>query len=59
MLVSVLINLELNKLMNFQHPGILMAVTNTIATLPGITVPIFVGKLITKDVSNFEMILEF
>ncbi|CRK86494.1 CLUMA_CG000152, isoform A [Clunio marinus] len=29
--------------------GILMAVTNTVATLPGITVPIFVGELTHKD----------
>jgi MFS transporter, ACS family, solute carrier family 17 (sodium-dependent inorganic phosphate cotransporter), other len=30
--------------------GILMAFTNTVATLPGITVPIFVGKLTHDDV---------
>jgi len=29
--------------------GILMAFTNTVATLPGITVPIFVGKLTHSD----------
>jgi hypothetical protein len=28
-----------------------MAFTNTVATLPGITVPIFVGKLTHSDVS--------
>lgn len=29
-----------------------MAITNTVATLPGISVPIFVGKLVKTDVSN-------
>lgn len=29
--------------------GILMAVTNTMATIPGITVPLFVGQLTKKD----------
>lgn len=28
-----------------------MAFTNTVATIPGITVPIFVGKLTHDDVS--------
>lgn len=32
--------------------GILMAFTNTVATLPGITVPIFVGTLTHSDVSS-------
>jgi ACS family sodium-dependent inorganic phosphate cotransporter len=31
--------------------GILMAITNTAATLPGISVPIFVGALTHTDVS--------
>lgn len=29
-----------------------MAVTNTMATIPGISVPIFVGQLTKKDVSS-------
>lgn len=32
-----------------------MAITNTAATLPGITVPLFVGKLITKDVIRWKL----
>lgn len=32
--------------------GTLMAITNTIATIPGIVVPIFVGKLTESDVSG-------
>ena len=40
--------------------GMLMALTNTFATLPGIIVPIFVGKLTHSDVSvNFLTIIEF
>lgn len=31
--------------------GTLMAITNTVATIPGIIVPIFVGKLTESDVS--------
>lgn len=31
--------------------GILMAFTNTVATIPGITVPLFVGTLVHSDVS--------
>lgn len=30
-----------------------MAMTNTVATIPGIVVPIFVGKLTESDVSGF------
>lgn len=33
------------------YAGTLMAVTNTVATLPGIIVPVFVGKLTQADVS--------
>lgn len=36
--------------------GTLIAITNTIATIPGIVVPIFVGKLTEKDVS-FKMLV--
>lgn len=36
--------------------GILVAITNTLATIPGITVPFFVGKLTHSDVS-FKFIL--
>lgn len=32
--------------------GTLMAITNTVATIPGIVVPIFVGKLTENDVSE-------
>lgn len=31
--------------------GTLMAITNTVATIPGVVVPIFVGKLTESDVS--------
>lgn len=34
--------------------GTLMAITNTVATIPGIVVPIFVGKLTESDVSAFK-----
>lgn len=34
--------------------GTLMALTNTVATIPGIVVPIFVGKLTETDVSNLH-----
>lgn len=33
--------------------GTLMAITNTVATIPGIVVPVFVGALTEKDVSSF------
>lgn len=33
------------------YAGILMAVTNTVATVPGILVPILVGRLVEKDVN--------
>lgn len=33
------------------YAGTLMAITNTAATLPGIIVPVFVGKLTHSDVS--------
>lgn len=41
----------MQQLLNLNISGILMAFTNTVATLPGITVPIFVGKLTHDDVS--------
>lgn len=31
--------------------GTLMALTNTVATIPGIVVPVFVGQLTAVDVS--------
>lgn len=34
------------------YAGILMAITNTFATIPGIIVPIFVGNITEKDVSK-------
>lgn len=39
--------------------GTLMALTNTVATIPGIVVPIFVGKLLAIDVSGFYAFLIF
>lgn len=39
--------------------GILMAFTNTVATLPGITVPIFVGRLTHSDVSFSNTVKSF
>nr|CAH7740044.1 unnamed protein product [Callosobruchus chinensis] len=36
--------------------GTLMALTNTVATIPGIIVPVFVGKLTESDVSNSSTI---
>lgn len=35
--------------------GTLMAITNTVATIPGIVVPIFVGKLTESDVSKSKV----
>lgn len=35
--------------------GTLMAITNTVATIPGIIVPIFVGKLTESDVSALTL----
>lgn len=34
------------------YAGTLMAITNTVATIPGIVVPVFVGNLTQADVSN-------
>lgn len=39
--------------------GTLMAITNTMATIPGIIVPIFVGQLTHGNVSGFICILIF
>lgn len=36
--------------------GTLMAITNTVATIPGILVPMFVGKLTESDVSILMII---
>lgn len=33
------------------YAGSLMAITNTVATIPGILVPLFVGKLVAVDVN--------
>lgn len=35
--------------------GTLVALTNTVATIPGIIVPVFVGRLTTYDVSIFDV----
>lgn len=36
--------------------GTLMAITNTVATIPGVVVPIFVGKLTESDVSGLNLL---
>ncbi|XP_060521255.1 sialin isoform X2 [Cylas formicarius] len=41
------------------YAGTLVAVTNTVATIPGITVPIFVGELIKHDSSKQSWIIIF
>lgn len=40
------------------YAGTLVAITNTVATIPGIVVPVFVGKLTETDVS-FYLILKY
>lgn len=39
------------------YAGTLMAITNTVATIPGIVVPVFVGKLTHANVSRYPIAL--